>query len=419
MLVLNTLTGVVLARLLGPTGRGQLAAILLWPGLLATIGSLGLAEAVTFFTARMAGKERDVLGSALLVAFVDSALLGALWYLASPWVLSQYGEGTIRTSRYMVCAFPLALVSMATIGVLVGRLQMGFYNRQRLSGIALTAFGLIGLYGLGRNSLTSIVFIYIAVGVVVLGYSVAAVARRAWLGFRPDASLVRKLLGYGVRSHVGTVSGLANERADLALISIVLSPIYLGLYSIAVTLPSTIAMIGSSLAVIALPAISAVGTDADRRTRLGQFVRATLVLSALAAAAMFAVTPMVIALFFGPAFLPAAPVAQVLVLASILLSINRVTSAGLRAFNRPFRAGAGDLVAAGVTVASLTLLVPRLGIMGAAIASLIAYAANFSFNFWTCRRLGISTRDMLMPNSSDLRWLQALVGRRLSAVWRS
>ena len=418
MLLLNTATGVMLARLLGPTGRGQLAATLLWPGLLAAIGSLGLTEAVVYFTARMPGKERVVLGSALVVALCQSALLGGGWYLASASILERYGPETVRVAHYMVWSFPLTLVSMATIGVLLGKLDVGSYNRQRLGGTVLTTLGLLGLYGLGRGSLTAIVVVYLAVGVVTLGYSLAALARRSWLGFRVDPALVGNLLSYGARSHVGTISGIANERADQALISVALPPVYLGLYSIAVTLPSSVAIIGGSLAAIALPAVTAAGADADMRRRLAQFVRTTLVLSALAAGALFTVTPMVIGIFFGPAFLPAAPVAQVLLLASILLSVNRVTSAGLRAFNRPFSAGAGDLLAAGVTVVSLGLLVPRIGLMGAAIASLLAYAANFGFNVWVCRKLGISARELLVPNSSDLQWLRAAL-RRVPGRWPS
>jgi hypothetical protein len=58
---------------------------------------------------------------------------------------------------------------------------------------------------------------------------------------------------------VGTVAGIAKERADLVLVSLVLPPLYLGLYSIAVTLPAAVAVIGSYLAVIALPAITTIG----------------------------------------------------------------------------------------------------------------------------------------------------------------
>jgi O-antigen/teichoic acid export membrane protein len=127
---------------------------------------------------------------------------------------------------------------------------------------------------------------------------------------------------------------------------------------------------------------------------------------------------MVIAIFFGSAFVPATPVARVLTVASILLSVNRVTSAGLRAFNRPFRAGAGDLIAAGATVGSLMVLVPRIGLMGAAIATSAAYCANFVFNYWSCQRLGISARELLLPNSADVKWVRSAVRQRATAAWR-
>jgi O-antigen/teichoic acid export membrane protein len=315
----------------------------------------------------------------------------------------------------MVLSFPLALMSFATAGVLVGRLDIRSYNRQRLGGTALTTLGLVSLYAFRVDSLAAIVGVYLVVGVLTLGYSFAVLAHRRWLGFHPDLTLVGKLLSFGIRSHVGTVSGIANERADQALVSIALAPVYLGLYSVAVTVPSTVLIVGSSLATIALPAVTAVASEADMRRTLAQIVRITLVLSILVAVAMLAVIPAVITVFFGPAFLPAAPVAQVLLLASILLSVNRVTSAGLRAFNRPFTAGAGDLVGAGVTLVSLGLLVPMIGLMGAAIASALAYGANFGFNLWICGRLGISAKELLVPNSSDVQLVRATLRR--SSIW--
>jgi O-antigen/teichoic acid export membrane protein len=273
---------------------------------------------------------------------------------------------------------------------------------------------LLGLYVFRVNSVVAIVVVYLVVGVFTLAYSFIMLAIRGWLGFRAETLLAKSMLSYGARSHIGTVSGIANERADQALISIALSPVYLGLYTVALTLPSAVMIVGSSLATLALPAITSVEAEAGKRRTLGRFVRASLVLSVVAAGTMMLITPTVIRIFFGPAFLAAVPVAEVLLLASILLSINRVTSAGLRAFNLPFKAGAGDLLAAGVTIASLGLLVPKFGLMGAAVASAMAYGANFIFNLGICAQLGISARELLVPNASDLQLLRAMF-RRVTA----
>jgi len=50
--VLSIVTGVVSARLLGPHGRGELAAIQTTPGFLASLAMLGMPEALTYFSAQ-------------------------------------------------------------------------------------------------------------------------------------------------------------------------------------------------------------------------------------------------------------------------------------------------------------------------------------------------------------------------------
>ena len=47
LLVLGVVTGTILARVLGPVGRGELAAITLWPGILLTLGGLGIPHTIT------------------------------------------------------------------------------------------------------------------------------------------------------------------------------------------------------------------------------------------------------------------------------------------------------------------------------------------------------------------------------------
>ena len=44
--VLNIATGLIAARILLPEGRGELAALMLWPGLIAELGNLGLSDAL-------------------------------------------------------------------------------------------------------------------------------------------------------------------------------------------------------------------------------------------------------------------------------------------------------------------------------------------------------------------------------------
>src|SRR5919201_2377787 len=50
--LLGVLTGILLARTLGPAGRGAFAAMVLWPTVTVTAGDFGLANALAFYSAK-------------------------------------------------------------------------------------------------------------------------------------------------------------------------------------------------------------------------------------------------------------------------------------------------------------------------------------------------------------------------------
>ncbi len=131
-----------------------------------------------------------------------------------------------------------------------------------------------------------------------------------------DLGTFRRLIGLGMKLHIGTISGLANERADLAVIALVLPAAALGLYSVAVTVTAPVLVLGSSLASIAMPAVASAATPFDRHERAARFVRLTVALSLAIAIAGVAFGPRLIVLFFGPAFASAGLACQVLFAAS-------------------------------------------------------------------------------------------------------
>jgi Na+-driven multidrug efflux pump len=74
----------------------------------------------------------------------------------------------------------------------------------------------------------------------------------------------------------------------------------------------------------------------------------------------------------------------VLLLAAVILSTNLVLGATLSGLGRPLDQGIGELIALAGTAASLAVLLPWLGLLGAAIASVIAYAISMA---WMVHRL--------------------------------
>ena len=77
-------TGPLLARMLGPDGRGYLAALILWPLVITQLGNLGIPSALTYSIARDSSASRAVARLGLSFALPQALLLIAfqsLWLL--------------------------------------------------------------------------------------------------------------------------------------------------------------------------------------------------------------------------------------------------------------------------------------------------------------------------------------------------
>ena len=103
--VLNVVTGVILARTLGPSGRGELAAVILWPTMLWTVGNLGVVDSVTFHSARGSAPQRSIVSTSLAIALAQSAVLVAIGLVLVPLVLAKQEASVVRDCLVFLARF--------------------------------------------------------------------------------------------------------------------------------------------------------------------------------------------------------------------------------------------------------------------------------------------------------------------------
>jgi len=410
--LLNVVSGIVIARSLGPAGRGELAAVLLWPALLASLSGLGCADAVTYLASRQPQRARDIGATGLGLAVLQGAAVVGVGYLVLPAVIGHYGSQAVQAGRLYLLWAPLMLLTTSGMAVLRGRMSLVAVNAVRVAVIALTVAGLLALFALGRLAVGSVVAVYLAANLLTLAGTLGLLAARRELGVGVHRDLVRPVLTYGLRTHVGNVSTLASTQAGQAIVSVLLAPVSLGLYSVASTVTSAVNLVGASLALVAMPAVGACASAAEMRSAFARFVRSTLALSALAALATALVTPALLVHVFGSGFAPAVGPACLLLVGGTFASTNFVLSAGLNAFNRPMVSSTAQVLATGVTALGLIALLPSRGIAGAALASALACATATAYMVvHATRRLDVAAAELL-PRPRDLAWAwRSVVGR--------
>src|SRR3569623_452627 len=86
---LTFVTGTLNARLLGPTGRGELAAIQNIPACLGAIALLGLPSAGAYYSAHRPREARAFTVTAALICLAVSVPVMGIGYLVMPWALSS------------------------------------------------------------------------------------------------------------------------------------------------------------------------------------------------------------------------------------------------------------------------------------------------------------------------------------------
>ncbi|GJG89039.1 hypothetical protein tb265_42200 [Gemmatimonadetes bacterium T265] len=381
VLGLGLVSGVQLARGMGPAGRGELAAAWLWPMLLMYLASMGVIQSVVYFAALPDARPGRVLGTALACATVQSAVGMAVGYVVLPLLLAKQTPQVVANGRAYLWVIPVSLVSQYGLGVLQARLHFTAFNWIRLLTPVGYVVAVLGLERAGVLTASTALRAQLWLNVLVLGATAVALWRTgavARLGdLRPDRALAGRMLRYGAKVQAGGIPQTANLRMDQALLAAWFPPVQLGLYVAAVSAAGVGDVLSTAVRTVATPSIAQQGAAAGVRRLQATFRKYALV-SVAGTLALAAVLPFAIPFVYGDAFAGAVPPALVLLAAGLCLGAKQVLAGAAQALGDPWLASRSEIVGAVVTVCALPLLLPRLGIMGAALATLAAYATQLA-----------------------------------------
>ncbi len=400
----NVLTGVVVARMLNPAGRGELAAILNWPTFLGMLTTLGMTEALVYYPARQAKRAGRYLGTGLALALSASVVFMVVGWLLMPTLLAAQEPEVVAGARWYLVQVPIAAVFGLIISPLRGLSDIRAWNLLRVMPTVIwlgTALWFVAF--VDRPEPTELAITFVGVRLLLLPLAVWIVRRRLGQAFRPEAALVRPLLRFGVPSALATFPGTLNVRLDQLLIAAVLPPGGLGIYAVAVSwsmIPSPVLLAFGN---VLFPRV-AEHLEPDAGAALaGRGVRTAVVLSAVLASATLLITPVGLPLLFGHRFDVAVPTALVLTVAGAIMGVTSVQQEALRGLGRTTAVLWSQLIGLAVTLAGLALTVPTEGLAWIAMASVAGYSVlGVALLAHLVRATGLPLHEFIVPRRSDL-----------------
>lgn len=330
-------SGVLSARILGAQGRGLLALLILFPVLIALLGALGLPQAVTHFVSRT--KRPYEIYRLLRSVVAWQVLLLIPVHVA---VLVAYTQGKSLSIQYAAwvttCVIPAILAQQYGLAILQGKGNYRSFNILRAIPAFLYAAIISCLFLAGCRTLLWVSGAWTA-AVILAGLMTLIVAQRALQSSHGSEDVgmptTREMIVFGLKGLVGWSSPLDSFRVDQLFAGLILSPTMLGYYVVAQALTNLPKFLAQSVGMVAFPSISGRILDPSVPSLIRRFVAVVGILSAVMVLGLALGAPWIIGFFFGPSFLPAAPIARILLIGSWLLALRRILVECLRGLGYP------------------------------------------------------------------------------------
>jgi O-antigen/teichoic acid export membrane protein len=415
LVIFSFVSGVLIARLLGPAGRGQFAVVVLWPSVLAAIGSLGLRDALTYEQARGMEDPRRIAGTGVIIALLQSAVLMLIGLALIP-LLTRAQESSVTLAALIYLFFiPCNLIAQYALGQLQGALKLAHFNMVRLTVSIVYIVAVLILWLLGSVTVMSLTLSLLFANLCTALAGLMLSYRRFGLSFRLQRPLTQQLFRYGMRNHLGSISQLLNQRADQMLMAVVLSPQELGWYAIGVSLSGLAGTASTAFGTLAFPKVA--GSEADgQRDVTRRYSRFNVTVTLALTIVLLVLIPFALPLVYGEAYRPSVLPAEILTVGAMFVGMGVVWSGSLRGLGRPFVAAKAELLSLLVTVVGLAVLLRPLGIVGAAITSLVAYFASALYLLLNLKgALSLRLMELLRPISPAFA-LSYIRSRRLPAT---
>jgi len=218
-----------------------------------------------------------------------------------------------------------------------------------------------------------------------------------------DMRLIEASIRFGLKGHIGNVLQFFNYRLDIFLVNFFLGARSVGIYTTSVTLAELLWYIPNSVQTVLLSRTAS--SDSETARRFTPIVcRHTLFITTCAAIFLALIGKPLILIAFTDRFAMAVQPLYLLLIGIIALSLSKVITSDLAGRGMPYYVTYAALISLASTVILDIALIPRLGIIGAAIASSVAYCiTTVMMVAFYIGNTGVKLSDILILKKDDIK----------------
>jgi stage V sporulation protein B len=410
--LLKPIRSIVLGRLLGPALYGLLSIPAAYVQFLVIFSNIGFNTAVVKLIPEYLQKGRRDMAAMIYNAAVFLTLtLSIFWCVLlivfAPWIAENIAHqpeaaGPIRAYALIIPFLAMnAFYAVAYLAVQRGKLRAGITVVHGLLNIALPIAAV-----LWRRDVVPVIAGFLSAEIIGALFFTVYFHRRAirhWTsGSGPLVRGIKEVFGFGFLFFFAGLGWNLINTVDRIMVKYYLPAEQLGFYAMAAIAITALSVISSTAGTALIPSLTAMRVSGDMEAFRRQ-IRST------ARIALMVLVPVVMMIYslagdaFSivlPKFQPSTDVVKILVFVGIADIFCRTAWASMAAFGKGGLSACAYLFAAALNIVLNRVLIPPMGITGAAIATLVTFtilAVILQTIMWSISRTRISPRSLFHP----------------------
>lgn len=370
---------VILARALGPTGRGIYALIILIPTIMLRLGSLGIEAASVYFIGSKRYKIQDIVSNSLLSSIVISLTLILIFFgISNLDIFNNFIQANQINLIYLwlvVLTIPFSLLHGFLRYIFLGKEKIVIFNKISIFSTIIQLIAIIIFVLIFRQNIFGAVISYILTNICIAIFVIFLVKKFAKIKTYYNKEIFKESIKYGLKAYFGNLAQFLNYRLDMFLVAIFLTPAAVGYYSISVAMAERIWLLPGAFASVLFPRISSL-KSVESNNLTPRISRHTFFITIFLSLILAILAKPLIKLFFGITFLPSLMPLLILLPGIIALSVSKILTADLAGRGKPQYGTYSSFVSLALNVPLNLWLIPRWGISGAAFATTVAYTLS-------------------------------------------
>lgn len=403
---------IILARLLGPEGKGVITAIFVFPLLIVSLADMGIKQATAYYVGKGIYNISDIISSIAFLWVITSSLSIFL-------VIAYYSLGPSDQYPWViliiaVASIPIKLIASYANGIMLGKNRIGTINLSqllRLSANFISVLLLVWLFDLGVLG-AALVQIIIALTIAI--YYLVKVSSYHRIKFKPISPIPKLLFLKGFPFAAVLFIITLNYKVDILILDRMVSATEIGVYSVGVNFAELLWQIPAAVGMVLFAKSTTTKNQQDSVERSTMILRLVLPVIVVVSIFIALFAPGIIRILYGVDFTEAGNVLRILLPGVCFITVSKVLHPDLAGRGYPLFALRVFIVTLVINVVLNIFLIPVYGIYGAAMASTISYIiAGIGFGFVYSRKEKLPMKNIFILKKLDIYRVKEIITKRV------